>query len=148
MPGMQSGLDINNPMVTEAFRAALRVQLFVVAAIFLALWLVRLVAASWWRSPDVARSGQASRAGAVRTGVVGWLMAGPASGPEPVARRVLRIGFGLIWIFDGILQAQPAMPLGLTAQVIQPSTAGSPGWVRHLVNWGATPWTYHPIPVA
>jgi cytochrome oxidase Cu insertion factor (SCO1/SenC/PrrC family) len=129
MSGMQSGLNVNNPMIAEAFRAALRTQLFVIAAIFLLLWLARLIAASWWPSQ-----------GALKTAPAAW--------PEPVARRVLRIGFGLIWILDGILQAQPAMPLGLTSQVIQPSTVGSPGWVTHLVNWGATPWTYHPIPVA
>jgi cytochrome oxidase Cu insertion factor (SCO1/SenC/PrrC family) len=161
---MRSGLNINNPMVAEAFRAALRTQLFIVAAIFLALWLARLIAASWWPvSAQAGASGSgasgsgASGSGAlgagaagsqVRGGLAGWLAASPVGWREPVARRVLRIGFGIIWIFDGILQAQPAMPLGLTSQVVQPSTAGSPGWVRHLVNWGATPWTYHPIPVA
>jgi cytochrome oxidase Cu insertion factor (SCO1/SenC/PrrC family) len=133
MPGMQSGLNINNPMIAAAFRAALREQLLIVGAIFLLLWLVRLIAASWWPSPAQAVHGLAKDGPAWR---------------EPAARRVLRIGFGLIWIFDGILQAQPAMPLGLTSQVIQPSTAGSPGWVTRLVNWGATPWTYHPIPVS
>jgi hypothetical protein len=29
---------------------------------------------------------------------------------EPTGRRLLRIGFGLLWLLDGILQAQPAMP--------------------------------------
>jgi cytochrome oxidase Cu insertion factor (SCO1/SenC/PrrC family) len=151
MPGMQSGLNVNNPMIAEAFRAALRTQLFVIAAIFLLLWLARLIAASWWPSagPGGAGPGGAS-SDAADTGTAG--PGGPTAGValwrEPAARRVLRIGFGLIWIFDGILQAQPAMPLGLTSQVIQPSVASSPGWVKHLVNWGATPWTYHPIPVA
>jgi cytochrome oxidase Cu insertion factor (SCO1/SenC/PrrC family) len=152
---MQSGLNINNPMVAEAFRAALRSQLFVIAGIFLLLWLARLIAASWWPSPAQARSGSGVAAGQASTGEAskaevgkGGAKAGVALWREPAARRVLRIGFGLIWIFDGILQAQPAMPLGLTSQVIQPSTDGAPGWVRHLVNWGATPWTYHPIPVA
>jgi len=46
--------------------------------------------------------------------------------PEPVARRLLRICFGLIWIFDGILQAQASMPLGMAPQVIQPAAATSP----------------------
>jgi cytochrome oxidase Cu insertion factor (SCO1/SenC/PrrC family) len=163
MPGMQSGLNINNPMVAAAFRSALRSQLFVVAAIFLVLWLARLIAASWWLTPVESRPGSdgpksaadgsrpaadGSRAGRPAAGLAAWFGAGAVAGREPAARRVLRIGFGLIWIFDGILQAQPAMPLGLTSQVIQPSTAGSPGWVRHLVNWGSTPWTYHPIPVS
>ena len=164
MPGMQSGLNVNNPMIAEAFRAALRTQLFIVAAIFLVLWLARLIAASWWLAPvrDGAAGSAATGSGpggsgpggsgvagsGTRAGLVGWLAPGTVGWREPVARRVLRIGFGLIWIFDGILQAQPAMPLGLTSQVVQPSAAGAPGWVRHLVDWGATPWTYHPIPVA
>ena len=36
---------------------------------------------------------------------------------------LLRISFGILWIFDGILQAQSAMPLGLPSQVIQPAAA-------------------------
>jgi hypothetical protein len=67
---------------------------------------------------------------------------------EPRARRLLRIAFGILWIVDGILQAQPAMPLGLPSQVIQPAAASSPGWVQHLVNWGAQAWAYHPVAAA
>ena len=34
---------------------------------------------------------------------------------------------------------------GLPSQVIQPAASTSPGWVQHLVNAGASIWTYHPI---
>ena len=51
----------------------------------------------------------------------------------------------MLWIFDGILQAQPKMAGGLASQVIQPIAAASPAWVQHLVNWGGTAWSYHPI---
>jgi cytochrome oxidase Cu insertion factor (SCO1/SenC/PrrC family) len=61
---------------------------------------------------------------------------------------VLRIGFGILWIFDGILQGQQAMPLGLPSQVIQPAAASSPGWVQQIVNWGVRGWTYHPVDAA
>jgi cytochrome oxidase Cu insertion factor (SCO1/SenC/PrrC family) len=64
---------------------------------------------------------------------------------EAKGRRLLRIGFGLIWILDGILQAQPKMASGLASQVIEPTAAASPTWVQHLVNWGGTIWSYHPI---
>jgi hypothetical protein len=37
---------------------------------------------------------------------------------------VLRIGFGLLWLLDGILQAQPNMPAGLPSQVIEPTAGG------------------------
>jgi cytochrome oxidase Cu insertion factor (SCO1/SenC/PrrC family) len=127
MPGMNSGTGAGNVLVTAAFRAALTHQLLIAAAIFLLLWLARLIAASWWPSP-------------------GRLPA--AAGPEPAGRRLLRIGFGVLWIFDGILQAQPAMPAGLPSQVTEPSAAGSPAWVRHLVNWGGNVWTYHPVQLA
>ena len=58
---------------------------------------------------------------------------------------LLRVGFGLIWVLDGILQAQPKMAGGLAAQVIEPTAAASPAWVQHLVNWGGTIWSFHPI---
>ena len=51
----------------------------------------------------------------------------------------------MLWIFDGILQAQPAMPAGLPAQVIEPAAASSPAWVQHLVNWAGTAWSFHPV---
>ena len=68
--------------------------------------------------------------------------------PEPMARRILRIGFGALWIFDGVLQIQSSMPLGLPTGVIQPAAGGSPGWVQHLVNSGVTIWSNHPIQAA
>ncbi len=64
-----------------------------------------------------------------------------------MARRLLRISFGIIWIFDGLLQAQASMPLGMAPQVIQPAAATSPSWVQHLDNVMATAWSYHPITV-
>jgi cytochrome oxidase Cu insertion factor (SCO1/SenC/PrrC family) len=68
--------------------------------------------------------------------------------PEPSARRILRIGFGCLWILDGLLQIQSSMPLGLTSGVIQPAASGSPDWVHHLVNSGVTVWSDHPIEAA
>lgn len=67
---------------------------------------------------------------------------------EPPARRALRVGFGLLWIFDGLLQAQASMPLGLIPKVVQPAAAGSPGWVRSLVDSAASVWTAHPVTAA
>lgn len=68
--------------------------------------------------------------------------------PEPAARRVLRIGFGLLWLLDGVLQAQPKMPGGLPSQVIEPAAQASPHWVQDLVNAGGTIWSNHPITTA
>ncbi|MFZ0077823.1 MAG: SCO family protein, partial [Trebonia sp.] len=69
----------------------------------------------------------------------------PVPWHEPRARLVLRVGFGILWVFDGILQAQPQMAGGLPQEVIKPAAATSPAWVQHLVNWGGSIWTYHPI---
>jgi cytochrome oxidase Cu insertion factor (SCO1/SenC/PrrC family) len=67
---------------------------------------------------------------------------------EPQARRILRVGFGLLWVVDGFLQLQSSMPLGLTTNVIQPTASSSPAWVQHLVNSGVNIWSLHPVQAA
>ncbi len=67
---------------------------------------------------------------------------------EPSGRRFLRIAFGLLWLFDGLLQLQSGMPTGLPSGVIRPAAATSPEWVRHLVDSGLTLWTNHPATAA
>jgi cytochrome oxidase Cu insertion factor (SCO1/SenC/PrrC family) len=68
--------------------------------------------------------------------------------PEPAGRRFLRIAFGLVWLFDGLLQLQSGMPTGLPSAVIRPAAATSPSWVRHLVDSALTLWTNHPAAAA
>jgi cytochrome oxidase Cu insertion factor (SCO1/SenC/PrrC family) len=131
MPGMNSGININDPTVTAAFRAALAHQGLIALAIFVLIALLWTASKAWL--PPRAEAADAGRG------------PGLAWSAEPAGRRLLRIGFGLLWVFDGILQAQPAMAAGLPSQVIQPTAANSPGWVQHLVNWGGTTWSYHPI---
>jgi cytochrome oxidase Cu insertion factor (SCO1/SenC/PrrC family) len=129
---MNATLSPASPILISAFRSALLHQLLIIALV------CTLLLIAW---------------GASRTAIFGSLARTPATGVirpwrEPRARRVLRVGFGLIWLFDGILQAQPQMPGGLGDQVIQPSATSSPGWVQHLVNFGVTVWDYHPIQAA
>jgi cytochrome oxidase Cu insertion factor (SCO1/SenC/PrrC family) len=121
---MHSGITVTNTILVTAFRAALMRQGLTA---LLALVTLAIIWASLreWR-PSL-------RGGARQTG------------DEPAARRLIRIGFGLLWVFDGILQAQPAMAAGLPSQVVAPAAASSPGWVRDLVNWAGTSWTFHPI---
>jgi len=66
---------------------------------------------------------------------------------EPTSRRVLRLGIGLIWILDGLLQAQPAMPSQFAPMVVEPALAGQPAWLRHLARLGVDVWTTHTITV-
>ena len=123
MPGMNSGLNADDPTVVAAFRSALLHQGLIALAIFAVLSVV-------WVSVR-GRPGNGTTARAAQ--------------PEPAGHQVLRIGFGLLWIFDGLLQAQPRMAAGLPSQVIEPAAASSPHWVQHLVNWAGTTWSYHPI---
>jgi cytochrome oxidase Cu insertion factor (SCO1/SenC/PrrC family) len=129
MPGMNSGLDLGDPAVIAAFKAALVHQGLIALLIF------AFVGLSWvsiraWLAPSSAPGTGAAAAPAVA---------------EPAWRQVLRIGFGLLWVFDGILQAQPKMAVGLPSQVIEPTAASSPTWVQHVVNWAGTTWSYHPM---
>ncbi len=67
---------------------------------------------------------------------------------EPRARTFLRIGFGIIWVFDGILQFQPGMPLGLANDVVRPTVAGAPSFLHSLMYGAIHLWNSHPIALA
>jgi cytochrome oxidase Cu insertion factor (SCO1/SenC/PrrC family) len=123
MPGMNSGLNDDNATLVAAFRAALLHQGIYVLLIF------AILAVAWVSAREYLRTGRSPR----------------LATPEPAWRQLLRVGFGVIWIFDGLLQAQPDMPTGLPSQVIEPTAASSPTWVQHVVNWAGTTWSYHPI---
>jgi len=135
VPGMNSGLNPADPTIVAAFRSALVHQWAIIALIFVLLLVAWGVARAW-----AGGSGGRGGSGAAAAGT-----ASPAWWHEPRGRRLLRIGFGILWVFDGILQAQPQMAGGLPQEVIKPAAATSPGWVQHLVNAGGTIWTYHPI---
>ncbi|HEY5272413.1 MAG TPA: SCO family protein [Acidimicrobiales bacterium] len=132
MPGMSSGLQTNNPTIVSAFQSLLLHQGLLVLVI------LALLAIAW----NVLRAAQLRRTMASGDG-------SPAESTTPIpdapARRLLRVSFGVIWIFDGVLQGQASMPLGMTTQVIQPTAASSPTWVQHVVNAVATIWSNHPI---
>jgi cytochrome oxidase Cu insertion factor (SCO1/SenC/PrrC family) len=153
VPGMNSGLSPSDPTLVAAFRSALLHQAAVALIAIVFLWLIWATARTWRLTAPAAKGGPAGTG----TGAAGWRAGGSgwakrvsravrsAGTAEAPGRRLLRVGFGLLWIFDGILQAQPKMAGGLATQVIQPTAAASPGWVQHLVNWGGTAWSYHPI---
>jgi hypothetical protein len=133
MSGMNSGLNINDLTVIAAFKAALIHQGLIALLIFMVLGFAWVTVRAWL--PAAAQAG----AGPATGGTPG------AAAAEPAWRQLLRIGFGLLWIFDGILQAQPKMAVGLPSQVIEPTAASSPAWVQHVVNWAGTTWSYHPM---
>lgn len=129
MSGMNAGINISDPTVVAAFRAALAHQAIAAVLLFILLALA-------WVSVREFR-GVRLADGSATDGLA-----------EAPARKVLRIAFGLLWILDGVLQAQPGMVVGLPSGVIRPAAQSSPAWVQHLVNWAGTDWSYHPIQAA
>lgn len=137
MSGMGGPLTTGNSMIVSAFQSSLLHQLLLVLVLLAAL------AIAW----NVLRGAQLRHAIAARES--GQDFSEHTSVPtESAARQLLRVGFGLIWIFDGLLQAQSAMPVGLATQVLSPGASSSPGWVQSFVNAGATIWNNHPITAA
>ncbi len=136
MPGMGTYLQTRNSVVVSAFHTALLHQVLLIGLILVVLSLV-------W---NVLRTTQYRRSAGPGSPGAPWGLT--SDGAEPVARRVLRIGFGVLWIVDGLLQLQSAMPLGLPASVVQPSASSSPTWVQDVVHLGVRIWTDHPVQAA
>jgi hypothetical protein len=158
---MSGGLLPANSTVVSAFQSALLHQaLYVVGIVF-------ILAVAW----NLLRSLELRRAAAADANVGVGSEAAPRVRPaptpqaaravrqpetpleiwgenEPSGRRLLRIGFGLLWMFDGILQGQTSMPLGMTTSAIEPTARASPDFVQHIVGFGVTIWNDHPVVVA
>jgi len=124
----------DDPYVVSLFHTALRNQLLIILLITVAGVLL-------WTAWKLLTDSRAS-AGAGED-------ASPAlQRAEPAARAVLRYGFGALWLLDGLLQLQGAMPLGLANGVVAPAATGSPHWLVNLVGAGIGIWNRHPVPMA
>lgn len=150
---MSHSLQLDNPLVVAAFHAALLQQLLLILGIGVVLAVAwNVVFALQLRRGATGPAAHASTAGAraagAPTGGPGALRAAAMLAPEPVGRRFLRITFGILWVFDGVLQVQSGMPLGMPDGVVKPAAAGSPAWVHTLVNAGITIWADHPVQAA
>ena len=65
-------------------------------------------------------------------------------GNDPAGRRVLRYGFGALWLLDGLLQAQPAMP-GRFATGVLGANLPQPHWLAILIDKGMYAWQLHHV---
>src|SRR5665213_432425 len=101
MPGMGRSLQTGNSLIVSSFHTALFHQ-FITIFVFGALCAVGF---------NVFRTMQYRRLKA--HGVASFPSAPSESSPEPAARRILRIGFGALWTFDGLLQMQSSIHIGL-----------------------------------
>jgi cytochrome oxidase Cu insertion factor (SCO1/SenC/PrrC family) len=135
MPGMGKPPGAGSSTIVHAFHAALGHQ----AELILVMLVLLFVAWNGLRSLQYRR--------AVANGDQ---FPPPRSivPPEAPARRLLRIGFGALWIVDGLLQLQQAMPLDMPTTVLRPAASTSPAWVKDLVDFGVDAWTRHPTTAA
>lgn len=116
-------LDLTNIFVVQLFHH----QLYVVAAsLIVAIGLLLVLGALLSRS------------------IQGFNLSGEGVF-EPRARTVLRWGFGVFWLVDGILQFQPSMPLGLATSVVAGATSGTPSWLHSIMNSAIGLWNDHPL---
>jgi hypothetical protein len=120
MSGMNSGVNVNDPVVIAAFKSALLHQGLIALLIFGLLGLAWITVRAWW--PAAAQG----------DGQTGPGSSPAAAVPEPAWRQVLRVGFGLLWVVDGILQAQPKMAIGLPSQVPRHGTDTAAGLAVRL----------------
>jgi cytochrome oxidase Cu insertion factor (SCO1/SenC/PrrC family) len=140
---------VNESLIVSAFHHSLstQAQVLVLAFVVVAVLLVvgRLILALLLADPAPTATPPAQPAPepAARP-------AAPPSRPasEPAARKLLRIGFGVLWLVDGALQIQSHMPLGLPENVVAPSAQGSPAWLVSVVHWGLHVWENHPVQAA
>src|SRR5260370_42138782 len=117
MPGMRSGLNLDNPVLAAAFRSALLHQGIVALLVFGILALTWVTIREW----RPARAGSAGGAGSVRgMGLQTGMYAEPSWRTPPPGR------LGPLCSFGGRLQAQPSLVRGLPSQGIPPTAARSP----------------------
>jgi hypothetical protein len=63
-----------------------------------------------------------------------------------ITRRHLQVALGLLWLLDGVLQAQSFMwTRGFATQVIAGVGQGQPGFVSSPVHWVSTVIAAHPV---
>jgi hypothetical protein len=72
--------------------------------------------------------------------------AGTVAGLPAITRRHLQIALGVLWLLDGVLQAQPFMfTRGFATQVIGAAGQGQPEFVEVPVHWVSTVIAAHPV---
>jgi len=138
---------MSGDVLTDMF-PQLATTLLTILAWLLGAGLLTGLALWWWQRRSTNRDGPSEDGGSAEDAAhrpPNPASSRTASAPEPPARRFLRIGLGLLWLVDGLLQAQPAMPAGFVAHTLTPGISSSPGWLADLVRPFALTWAHHPV---
>ncbi len=132
MSGMGSTLQLNNPTVVAAFRSALIHQGIIALLIFFLLAMIWVSVREWVPGPRdlVPARGSGS-----------WR-------PNRGDGRSSGSGSGCCGSSTACSRRSPRCRWAWPRNVTQPAADGSPGWVRGLVDFAATGWTYHPVSAA
>ncbi len=143
-----AGNKLNLNLVARAFDSRLSQEAFVVL-ILLAITAVcfnvikaQQLKRSVPKNPDVSVSGEA------QPEIYRMNQPGKPNSAEASFKKILRVGFGILWVLDGLLQMQSSMPIELPNSVIAPSVSGSPEWVKEIVRYALEAWQRHPITYA
>ena len=147
MPGMNSGLNPADPTIVNAFRSALLHQWLIAAAIFVLLLLVWGTTRAWATVPAAGdeSASPATRARApaerARAPVPRQPRPRPTAGAAAAADRIRRA----VGVRRHLAGAARRCRPGCRARSCAPEVATAPSWVKDLINWSGTGWTYHPV---
>lgn len=81
----------------------------------------------------------------------GWLRlaarpdAGAPASPSARYRNTLAVGIGVLWLVDGVLQAQPLMATRFLGGLVAPLAVGQPAPVAAIVQVGVRLWGLSPL---
>ena len=127
MPGMsQRSIDLTNPFVVALFRHTSLVTMTIWIGVVAVVILI---------------------AAAVLGGIARFNLSNLGLN-EPRSRAHLRVGFGVFWVIDGLLQFQASMPLGLANDVVAPMSRNTPSALRTVIGHAVNLWNGHPITLA
>lgn len=110
-------------------------------AIFLSIWRLKIFSASGGiiLGREITLSSWRDALFSTQTEVLSEVLV------EPLAFAIIRIGFGVLWLFDAVLQAKPNMPSDMVNLVIQPALLHQPPFVAWLMHGGIYFWQYNPV---
>ena len=133
MPGMNSGINVNDPTVIAAFKAALVHQGIIALLIFGLLGLAWITVRAW-RPAAAQAGGRRDRPARPRPP---W--------PSPPGASCCGSASACCGSSTGSCRRSRRWRSGFRRRSSSPSAASSPHWVQQVVNWAGTTWSYHPM---